>query len=145
MNRSDFEGKIRRGKYTGPGWAIWKADSPVPRADATAGAVTMLASDVYAGFYIRNAASANVTTPTAAQLVAGLPGVAVGDMVSMWVTNGTTGAADSALVTIVPGTGVTIDSNITAASQIVRTGSSRLLSFRFTNVTPGSEAVVLYM
>jgi len=147
MNRSDFEGKIRRGKYAGPGFGLFKADSPIPGSYGTAGNTTLTAADIYGGLVLvdPNGAARNITTPTAAQLVAVCPGVAVGDVVSCLVMNGSDGAADAENLTIVGGTGVTFDTNEVAAARVVRSQTSRLVNFRFTNVTVGSEAVVCYM
>jgi len=146
MNRSDFEGKIRRGRYIGAGTHVPQGDSLVPASYSTAGAVTFLASDIYNGLIVRNpnGGARSDVTPSAAQLVAGCPGVQVGDIIFAQLINGSAGAADAENITITAGAGISFDANQSAASRIVRSGSSKTLYFRFTNVTLGSEAVTLY-
>jgi hypothetical protein len=146
MNRSDFEGKIRRGRYIGAGTHVPQGDSLVPASYATAGPVTFLASDVYNGLIVRNpnGGARSDVTPTAAALVAGCPGVQVGDIIFAQLINGSAGAADAENITITAGAGISFDANQSAQSRIVRSGSSKTLYFRFTNVTLGSEAVTLY-
>jgi len=79
--------------------------------------------------------------PTAALLVAALPGVRVGDVIDCLITNG----ADAAeTITITAGTGGGFDANQTAASRIIGQNSSKLVRIRFTNVTLTTEAYVAY-
>jgi hypothetical protein len=92
---------------------------------------------------LKPTASVNVTFDTAAQMVASLnlisAGVQVGDYLCATIINGA-----AATFTLSPqvSTGVTFDANQAATS--IAAGTSRYFMFRFTNVTPGSEAVVAY-
>jgi|SRR5215472_17793772 len=79
------------------------------------------------------AAAVSDTTPSAAQLVAGKKGVAVGDVIPLSIRNRNTG-----LLTLVAGSGVTLDGTTTIA-----TVNTRQYKIRFVNVTPGSEAVTI--
>lgn len=87
-----------------------------------------------------------LTTGTAAAMVAALPGVAVGDTVSVLVQN--FGHATN-LVSVAAGTGVTILGTLGSSvpqntTPVIASRSTRLLQLRFTNVTSGAEAVSLY-
>jgi hypothetical protein len=75
-----------------------------------------------------------LTYPSAASLVAALPGVAIGDTFECLFETTSTGG-----ITFTAGVGVTFRRN----SAVVSPNSS-LHWIRFTNVTSGSEAVVVY-
>jgi hypothetical protein len=79
------------------------------------------------------AAGVSDTTPTAAQLVAGKKGVTAGDVVNLSIRNRNTGT-----LTLVAGAGVTLEGTTT-----ILTVNTRQYKIRFTNVTPGSEAVTI--
>lgn len=145
MQRSDFEGKIRRGRYIGAGSHVPQGDSLIPVSYSSGSAVTYLPTDIYNGLIVRGGGAAvSDVTPTAAQMVANTPGVQVGDIIWCMIINGNTGAADSANITLTAGSGVSFDANQSAASRVIRTGTSKMIALRFTNVTPGSEAVTFY-
>jgi predicted RecA/RadA family phage recombinase len=116
---------------------------PAPTSDATAGPRTYTAAEILGGTIVRdpNGASRSDVLPTAALLVAALPGVRVGDTVDCLIVNG----ADAAeTITIGAGTGGGFDANQTAASRVIGQNASKLLRIRFTNVTAASEAYVAY-
>lgn len=115
-----------------------------PASYSTAGPVTYSVADILSGIIVRdtNGAARTDVTPTAAQLVAGVPGVRVGDVLQCEIING----ADAAeVITLTGGTGVTFDPNETAVARVIGQNSSKTLFIRFTNVTPGSEAAVAYL
>lgn len=105
----------------------------------TAGAGTYTAAAVLGGIILRDPTGGDRTdtTHTAAQLVAALPGVAVGDTVEVMIVN-TADAAET--ITLAGGTNVTlVPATITIAQNEVFRGT-----LRFTNVTGSSEAATLY-
>lgn len=81
------------------------------------------------------AAAVTATTDTAANIVAAFPHSAVGETKEVMVVN--TGAN---AFTLAAGAGVTL---VAGAAAIAAT-SSRIIKFRFTNVTLAAEAVTLY-
>lgn len=118
-------------------------DGNAPASIATAGNVTLTAAQMATGIIVRDPAGAarTDTLPTAALLVAGLPGVKVGQIVSVLIVNG----ADAAeTITLAAGTGGAFDTNQTAASRVIPQNASKLVHVRFTNVTAGAEAYVVY-
>lgn len=77
----------------------WLAYLPVPVADATDGDVTLTANQIKGGAIYLNgftAAGHNLTTPIAADILAALPGMNVGDTYVVSVFNGA--AFDATLV-----------------------------------------------
>ena len=105
----------------------------------TAGAGTYSAANLVGGLILRdpNGAGRTDTTATAAQLVAAIPGVAVGDVFDIMIVN-TADAAET--IALAGGTGVTlVPATITIAQNEVFIGK-----VRFTNVTGSSEAVTIY-
>lgn len=113
-------------------------------SDNTAGAVTYTAAQVLAGIIVRdpNGAGRTDVLPTAALLVAAIPGAKVGDTVRCKVING----ADAAeTITIAAGSGGGFDTLQIAATRIVPQNTSRDVLIRLTNVTASSEAYVAYM
>jgi predicted RecA/RadA family phage recombinase len=118
--------------------------SPAPASDATAGNATLTAAQMLAGVFVRdpNGASRTDTLPTAALLVAAVPGAKVGDMIRCYIVNG----ADAAeVLTIQAGAGGGFDANQTAASRVLGQNTSKMLHLRLTNVTPAAEAYVAYL
>lgn len=118
--------------------------TPAPVSYATAGNRTVLASDVIAGIYVRDCAGAGRTDtlPTAALLVAAIPGAKIGDVIELYVVNGSDAAET---LTVAAGTGGAFDVNQTAASQVVIQNTSKTLKLRLTNVTLTTEAYVAYL
>lgn len=104
----------------------------------TTGAETITAAQMVNGLVQQDAAQAlhNLTTPTAAQLVAAVVDTAaVGDMFEFCICNSNGGAT----ITVVGGTGVTIEGDAT----VIATAGATFRG-RFTNVTAAAEAVSLY-
>jgi predicted RecA/RadA family phage recombinase len=115
----------------------------VPASYATAGAQTYTAADILGGTIVRdpNGAARTDTLPTAALLVAAIPGAKVGDTVDVLIVNG----ADAAeTLTLAAGAGGAFDANQTAASRVIPQLASKLVRVRLTNVTASSEAYVVY-
>jgi hypothetical protein len=114
-----------------------------PTSDATAGARTYTAAEILGGIIVRdpNGASRSDVLPTAALLVAAIPGAAIGDIIDCLIING----ADAAeTITIGAGTGGGFDANQVAASRLIGQNASKLMRIRLTNVTALSEAYVVY-
>lgn len=112
--------------------------------EATAGAVTYTAAQLIGGFINRdpNGSGRSDVTPTAALLVAALPGAFVGQSVSFWIRNN----ADAAeTITITAGSGCTL-SGAGQSTTTITIAQNASKSFRavLTNVTSGSEAYTLY-
>lgn len=115
---------------------------PAAASKNTAGAVTLTAAEVLGGAIVAdpNGAGRTYTFPTAALLVAAIPGAKVGDVVSCLITNG----ADAAeTITLQEGTGGTWDSNQTASSRVIPQNAQKTVRLRLTNVTASSEAYTL--
>jgi len=90
--------------------------------------------------------NATWTLPTAALAVAGVNNVAVNDCIDFVVINDATSAADEK-ITVAVGTGGSAVGLMVVDSQLVagiRGSGSGLFRMRFTNVTSGSEAYVVY-
>lgn len=81
-------------------------------------------------------AAATYTLPTAALLVAAIPGAAVGDSFTFIVNNKSAGANT---ITLASGAGGTDDGTLTVAQNVIRT-----FQIIITNVTAASEAYFLY-
>jgi hypothetical protein len=143
MNRSEFEGNIRRSRWVGAGRSLMK-NGPVPSSYLAAGNIVLTISDIYNGFMTIDSGGVarNLTTPTAAQIVNLIPGALVGDMINVQISNGSAGAF---ALTLVAGTGVTFDPNLQAAARVINQNAQRTVWFRVVNNAPGSEAVVCYM
>lgn len=80
--------------------------------------------------------AATFTLPTAALLVAAMPGVKVGDTFEFIITNNSAGANT---ITVAAGTGGTADGTVTVAQNVVRK-----FVVHITNVTASSEAYTVY-
>lgn len=120
-----------------------EAQVGVPVSKNTAGAVTLTAAEVLSGLIVAdtNGAGRTYTLPTAALLVAAMPGARVGDVIRCYVING----ADAAeTLTLAAGAGGAFDANQTAASQVIPQNASKVVHIRLTNVTAASEAYVVY-
>lgn len=110
-------------------------------AVSTAGAGTYTAANLLTGKIVRDPASGNRvdTLDTAANLVAAIPGVAVGDEITVKVINDAAGANT---VTIAAGSGGTFGS--TNKTHVLAQNTSTMLIIRITNITASSEAYVIY-
>jgi predicted RecA/RadA family phage recombinase len=115
----------------------------LPISKNTAGAVTLTAAEVLSGLVVAdpNGAARTYTLPTAALLVAAMPGARVGDVVRCYVING----ADAAeTLTLAAGAGGAFDANQTASSQVIPQNASKMVHIRITNIGAATEAYVVY-
>ena len=112
-------------------------------SNATAGALTITAAMVMAGILVRDCAGAGRTDTlaTAANIVAAVPDAAVGDVLRLYIVNGSDAAET---ITLAAGSGGAFETNQTAASRIIPQNASKTVHIRLTNVTAGSEAYVVY-
>ncbi len=135
-------GKVRLDGHVGP---LQPADAlPAAASSNTAGPVTLTAAQILGGIVVAdpNGAGRTYTLPTAALLVAAIPGAKVGDIIRCLIING----ADAAeVLTIGAGSGGSFDANQTAASQVIGQNSSKTVTIRLTNVTLSSEGYVVYL
>jgi ribosomal protein S9 len=106
---------------------------------STAGAATLTAAQLAGLFIIRdpNGASRTDTTPTAAQLVAAMPGAQVNTGFEFTIRNA---AASAQTITIAAGAGVTLS----PTSITIPAATTRSFLLVFNNVTSSSEAVTIY-
>jgi len=128
-----------------PGFATTSAGAGgAPVSDATAGARTWTAAEILVGTIVRdcNGASRSDVLPTAALLVAALPGCRVGDLINCLMINGSDAAET---ITVGAGTGGGFDTNQTSASRVIGQNNSKMMRIRLTNVTASSEAYVVYL
>lgn len=134
-------GKVRLDQAVGPIQPYEAA--PAAASIATAGNVTLTAAQMLGGIIVRDCAGAGRTDtlPTAALLVAAMPGVQVGDLVRTLIVNGSDAAE---AITLAAGTGGAFDANQTAGSRVIAQNDSKLVMIRITNVTAASEAYVVY-
>lgn len=118
---------------------------PAPSAlISTAGNATYLSADILKGIVKRdpNGAGRTDVLPTAALLVAAIAGCQVRDVVRCLFIN----CADAAeTITMSAGAGGAFDTDQIAATRIIPQNTSREVVIRLTNVTPSSEAYVVYM
>lgn len=99
-----------------------------------AAGVTYTAAEILSDAIFRSgAATVSDTTPTAAQIVAAIPGAVVGTGKRITINN-----QNSGVLTLVAGTGVTL-----VSTTSVTNATARNYLIRITNATPGSEAVRL--
>lgn len=104
----------------------------------TAGNLTLTSGQVLAGIILRDPAggSRTDTMPTAALLVAAIPGAMIGSSFDLWIRND----ADAAeTITVAAGTGGTIGGTATIAQS-----NSKMFLVRITGTVAGSEAYVAY-
>jgi len=106
--------------------------------DATAGANTYTADELLGGLVLRDPAGDNRSdvTPTAAAIVAAIPGAKVGSSREFVIRN-TADAAET--ITITAGAGVTLSGTMTIAQN-----NSKRFRLVCTNVGSGTEAVSIY-
>ena len=104
----------------------------------TTGAETITVAQMIDGIIFQNGAQAahNLTTPTAALLVAALKDAKVGDTFLFTVCNHAGGAA----ITVVGGSGVTVRGTAAGAA-----GAGATFACRVDNATAASEAVSMYL
>ena len=105
--------------------------------------MTVTAAQILGGILVVDCAGAGrtYTLPTAALLVAAIPGVQIGDVVRCLVVNGSD-AAES--ITLAAGSGGDFDANQTAGSRIIAQNVSKFVHIRITVTTAASEAYVVY-
>lgn len=105
--------------------------------DATAAAITMTIAQFLSGLIKRdpNGAARADLVPTAALVVAALPGAEVGSSFEFTIRN-TADAAET--ITVTTSTGATLSGTMTIAQN-----NSKRFRLELTNVTPGSEAYTL--
>lgn len=116
---------------------------PAAASKATAGGVTLTAAEVIGGIVVADCAGSGrtYTLPTAADLVAAIPGAKIGEIVRCLIVNGSD-AAES--ITLAAGSGGAFDTNQTAASRIIAQNGSKYVHIRLTGVAASSEAYVVY-
>lgn len=121
--------------------------TPPPVSINTAGNVTYNATQILGGVIVRDCAGAarSDSLPTAASIVAGMFRGFSTDMLRCLIVNGSAGANDAQQITLLVGAGGAFDANQQAASQIIRSGCSKEIAIRLTNVVAGSEAYVVYV
>jgi len=103
------------------------------KASATAVTATIAAADILGGIITCAAATGNVQLPLGSALVALFPKAQVGDVISFLF------ASAGGDMTFTPNTGWTIS----GAPKVLQY-TSRVCYVRFTNVSSGTEACVLY-
>jgi hypothetical protein len=102
-------------------------------------------NDVIGGLIVQDPGATgnlNINLPTAAALAAAVPGgVRIGDCIECLIVNG---SLTSGTVTLVATSGVSFDANQNTGAQKIPFASSKYITCRFTNVTPGSYAYTIY-
>lgn len=133
----------RRNRMAGNMKVPLPVSGSAPASYATAGAQTYTAADVLTGVIVRDCAGAGRSDvlPTAALLVAAIPGAAIGMLVRCLIVNGSDAAET---ITLGAGTGGSFDTNQTAASRVIPQNTSKLVTIRLTGVASGAEAYVVY-
>ena len=108
------------------------------RSEATQSTTAALTAAQIQGGFLNSAPAAGITLtgPTAAALVAGIPGCKVGDTLDLVIEN-TAGGAFA--ITLAAGAGATMRGGTSIAQN-----KSALIRFVFTDVTVGSEAYTQY-
>lgn len=114
----------------------------MPANASYTGNQTYAAADLIGGTIVHNA-SGNVTAtlPTAALMRANIPNARIGDTIFCLIVNG---AGATGTITLAAGSGGSFDTNQQAGAQVIPQGTSKTVQLRMTNVTPGSEAYVVY-
>ena len=109
-----------------------------PATVATAGAVTYTAAQMKTGFILRdpNGAGRSDLFPTAADMLAAVPGAVVGTTFRVTIRN-TADAAET--ITMTTNTGLTLSGTMTIAQN-----AQKEFLINFTNVTSASEAATIY-
>lgn len=114
-----------------------------PISTAPAATSTLLAEQLLCGIITQSPSTGNTSTfDSAANIVAAVnkvtAGAVVGDYVTVLLINGNATNA----ITLAAGSGGAFDTN--QATRIIAVNTSRYCWIRLTNVTPGSEAYVVY-
>ncbi len=106
--------------------------------DATAGPVTWTAAQILGGLILRDPAGANRADlfPTAANLLAALPGAVVGQALDVTIKNTADGEE---IVNMTTNTGLTLSGNMAIDRY-----QAKIFRAVFTNVGSGTEAVTIY-
>ena len=112
-------------------------DTFTPTTLATAGAVTYTAAQLIGGLILRDPAGAGRSdvTPTAAAIVAAMPGAAIGQSFQFDLVNTADG---NETITLTAGTGVTVAGTATVAQN----DGKRWIVY-ITDATSGAEAVTV--
>lgn len=124
--------------YHTPGVAYQAINKTTVLVDSTAGVKTYAAADIIGNMILRdpNGGARNDVFPTAAQLVAGFQGCAVGTSFDFDIRN-TADAAET--ITMTTATGLTLSGTMTIAQN-----NTKRFKAVFTNVGSGTEAVTIY-
>lgn len=114
-----------------------------PISTAPGATSTLLTEQLLTGIITQSPSTGNTSTfDTAANIVAGVnkisAGAVIGDMVTVLLINGNGTNA----ITLAAGSGGGFDTN--QANRTVPVNTSKYVWIRLTNVTPGSEAYVIY-
>lgn len=111
---------------------------PTKQAVANAAGVTLTAANLLGGKILRSGAAAvSDTTPTAAQIIAALPFPAVGDCFDFEIRN-----SNSGTLTLVAGTGVTLEGTTTIATVFNRRYLAEVTSLTAVTIHGMSTAAV---
>lgn len=144
----DTAGRVRldavanAGSVGGGGGGSVVEATGTPTSITTAGNVTYTAAQLLSGIIVRDPAGGarTDTLPTAALLVAAIPGAEVGDTVKCYLING----ADAAeAITVAAGAGGAFDA--AQAEAIIPRNGRALVHLRLTDVGSGTEAYVAYV
>jgi hypothetical protein len=124
----------------------WIDGVGAPASMTSGTSFTFTAANLLTGIIVANpTASITATLDTAANLVAAVntnsAGAVVGDYVCILIVNGSAGAFN---ITLAAGSGGGFDTNQAAGSRIITQNASKYCFIRLTNVTPGSEAYIIY-
>lgn len=124
----------------------WYNGTGAPISTVPGAASTIDIGQLLSTFVIQAPSAGNTSTlDTAANIVAGVnkigSGAQVGDIISTYMGNG----SGANTITIAQGTGGSFDTNQPAGARVIPVNSSRWVFMRLTNVTPGSEAYVIYL
>ena len=113
----------------------------LPQDDNVTGNYTITATRLLGGVYTAGGTPGAflAATDTAANLVAALQSPDIGKGINILVINATNG-----VMTLAPGSGVSMSGNISGGHFLIASGASRTLCVRFDNVASGAEAVTIY-
>jgi hypothetical protein len=108
---------------------------------AASGNVTLTAAQTLCGILIVSGAAVarDVTTATAAAIVAAVRNPFLGSIITLTVIN-----TGSATISIAGGTGVSINGNVTGGKYAIAAGTTREIKLRTNNFASGSESVAAY-
>lgn len=134
-----------RGSFSNPLGTNWMNGTGSPISISASTGQTLTAAQLLTEIIVINATAAlTATFDTAANLVnaveANSAGAVVGDVVQCLIING----QGTNAITLAAGSGGAYDTNQTASSRVISANTSKFVFLRLTNVTPGSEAYVVY-